>query len=543
VPVPAKPVSWGDQWKSTVVNACSSTIGTIPVIGGYMCLPSGELIVTSEGMKPIEDIGPGDLVYTHTGHFRRVIRAFHRYYQGEIIEIRTWNNQQTIRLTPEHPLLMCETIPRYGREGRTTLDVLQWTEAAQVAEGLTAFPVIRETEDMEEIIAEKTSTYTDQWGHRRTDRWSRKFPVNTSFMTLVGYYLAEGTRSGRKGRGNMKLCFGKNLLEWQYAYEAIEAARELGLNSHVDITKYGLGVTVFSTPLMCFLEENFGYGSKNKHLPLWVLKLPKEKLESMLRAYTNGDGNLHGDSRRLTSVSRNLLEQMRLVCLKLGYQAYIHKGSKRKATIQGRKVNAHEAYELTYNEPQTRLPAKGGWLDDEYQYLRIKEVRRVPYAGLVHNLEVEDDNSYCTSAGALHNCSGIDATFGALAKILGDAFQTIYYAFDLQALLQAVEQEVNYKAAQDFNAAIASIQSALNNLISSINSTIAEDVGNVNTALADITSALQASVNDFYTLLNDAVGLFQGLSIPVVQVRNVTLAGFEAYSAGNAPIYWIAVSP
>jgi hypothetical protein len=140
-------------------------------------------------------------------------------------------------------------------------------------------------------------------------------------------------------------------------------------------------------------------------------------------------------------------------------------------------------------------------------------------------------------------CSGIDNTFGALAKILGDAFQAIYYNFDLPAHLKAIEQEVNYKSAQDFNAAIASIQSAINNLISSINSMVAADVGNVNTALADITSALQVAVNDFYALLNDAIGLFQGLSIPVVQIRNVTLAGFEAYSAGNAPIYWIAVSP
>src|SRR5438552_17647540 len=137
-------------------------------------------------------------------------------------------------------------------------------------------------------------------------------------------------------------------------------AKRLGLNSRIDVTKYGARVTIFSTPLMAFFEENFGYGSGHKHLPLWVIKLPREKLEPMLAAYAKGDGcrvpqrTPRSNPRfLLASVSRNLLEQMRMVCLKLGYQAYLHTMTKSE-TIQGRKVNTAQPYVLYFTEPQTQ---------------------------------------------------------------------------------------------------------------------------------------------------------------------------------------------
>jgi len=72
--------------------------------------------------------------------------------------------------------------------------------------------------------------------------------------------------------------------------------------------------------------------------------------------------------------------------------------------IMGRKVNAAQPYVLYFSEPQSQLSSKTGWLDEDYQYLRVKNIRTVPYVGKVCNLEVEGDNSYSVSGGALHNC-------------------------------------------------------------------------------------------------------------------------------------------
>ena len=208
------------------------------------------------------------------------------------MEILTWNNHSPIRVTPEHPLLVCEMIPAYGRHGRVSLDLVRWAEAkVTLDDSFTAFAVPKEVEDVGQVLTERVATYTNRWGRQETQRWRRSFPVNRDFMTLVGYYLAEGTKVRTKQKtGHVCLCFGKSLLESQYAHEATMCAKRLGLNSRIDVTKYGNRVTIFSTPLMAFFEENFGYGSRNKRLPLWAIRLPKVKLVPMLAAYTRGDG-------------------------------------------------------------------------------------------------------------------------------------------------------------------------------------------------------------------------------------------------------------
>src|SRR5580693_184140 len=48
------------------------------------CLLPGQEIVTKAGMKPVEQIVPGDEVLTHRGRFRKVTRTMTREHEGEI---------------------------------------------------------------------------------------------------------------------------------------------------------------------------------------------------------------------------------------------------------------------------------------------------------------------------------------------------------------------------------------------------------------------------------------------------------------------------
>ncbi|MBI3625371.1 MAG: flavodoxin-dependent (E)-4-hydroxy-3-methylbut-2-enyl-diphosphate synthase [Candidatus Rokubacteria bacterium] len=43
-------------------------------------------------------------------------------------------------------------------------------------------------------------------------------------------------------------------------------------------------------------------------------------------------------------------------------------------------------------------------LDERALYVGVRDVRRVPYTGHVHNLEVEGAHSFCLPGAALHNC-------------------------------------------------------------------------------------------------------------------------------------------
>lgn len=139
-------------------------------------------------------------------------------------------------------------------------------------------------------------------------------------------------------------------------------------------------------------------------------------------------------------------------------------------------------------------------------------------------------------------CSGIDSTFGALFEIVGNAMQSIHYATDLLALLSAVEQQVEAKAAADYNLMISALQYDINEIISNINNTLSNNAGDVNAALSDLTSVAQEGINAFYNLINSAIGLAEGLSIPVAQIRNLSSINVDIYHPGaDVEVYWVAV--
>jgi hypothetical protein len=45
-----------------------------------------------------------------------------------------------------------------------------------------------------------------------------------------------------------------------------------------------------------------------------------------------------------------------------------------------------------------------GWVDKNYAYVPIREIRRTPYIGNVYNLTIKNYNSYTTNNSTLHNC-------------------------------------------------------------------------------------------------------------------------------------------
>jgi hypothetical protein len=139
-------------------------------------------------------------------------------------------------------------------------------------------------------------------------------------------------------------------------------------------------------------------------------------------------------------------------------------------------------------------------------------------------------------------CSAIDSTFGALFEIAGNAMQAIHYSTDLPALLSAIEQQVDAKATADYNLMISALQYDINEIISNINNALSNSAGDVNAALSDLASVAQQGINAFYGLLNSAIGLPEGLSIPVAQVRNLGSTSVDIYHPGlDTLVYWVAI--
>jgi len=127
---------------------------------GFECVPPDTIIVAKNGVREIKDVRVGDEVLTHTGEFKRVIRTFKRWYKGEIIKLVPYGfENEAIRLTPEHPILVLPTSKLKSRKRKYVIkEQPVWKRAEEVKQGdavLIPIPRVREKEivfDLAEFI-------------------------------------------------------------------------------------------------------------------------------------------------------------------------------------------------------------------------------------------------------------------------------------------------------------------------------------------------------------------------------------------------------
>lgn len=70
--------------------------------GEYLCLKPDTLVTTSKGKRPIKDIEANELVVTHRGEIKKVLKKFERE-ADEMLDITAGG--KTITITPNHPVL------------------------------------------------------------------------------------------------------------------------------------------------------------------------------------------------------------------------------------------------------------------------------------------------------------------------------------------------------------------------------------------------------------------------------------------------------
>lgn len=359
----------------------------------YPCLPEGEIIVTGNGLKKVEDVVRGDKLLTHTGRFCAVTEVFSRYYSGEIIKINSLGHGSGMetKVTLEHPIYVRDFW--WSNHKRKVTD-FKWVDADDLVVGksYSPYPVISDVEDVRASVVEWKSS-------KKQYKEKYYIPVNEHLMTIIGYYLAEGHIS--KNGYQVRFSFGKTDKEFGFANEVVYSSISLGYISRLKRDKYGWQVTINSVILAKFLEQ-FGKGAKNKQIPLWVKKLPNIKLGILFDSYVNGDGyERHGNRFEMASVSIQLIYDLKQVAMKLGYitSLYMLKQSG-KGEICGRIVNVNDVYYLSCGKEEKSIIKR----DEKYQYGKIQKLERKKYDGIVYNFEVEGDNSYCTMNHILHNC-------------------------------------------------------------------------------------------------------------------------------------------
>lgn len=376
----------------------------------FACFFRGQEIVTDKGVKEIQDVVVGDLVLTHKGRFKRVIRTFSRNYNGRCVEISLAGaHGKKITSTAEHPFLvadhslnkrewLCGKDICFGRRRRGG-GIHNW-------QSYLCFPKVKQHNS--ELYFEASVDCDFSRGYARREYVSRQpaewpnipssMPLDEDISWLLGLFAAEGSFSTSKGilTGGMRLSLNSDEVEHAERAEKILLTRfGLSCGRSVDLVHHKMDVTFSCVPLAHFLSYHIGQNCRSKKVPLFVLESSMACKQAFAMGLLAGDGkdpkSCPNSQFTLKVASRDLAWGLKLLLASMDIWANVS------------EIN--DKGKIAWQVPLTLCASyRRSICDNDYVYKPISNIRAFDVENVeVYNFEVEEDNSYCTDV-AVHNC-------------------------------------------------------------------------------------------------------------------------------------------
>ena len=368
---------------------------------GSPCFPEGTLVLTENGYLPIEDVEVGMKVLTHMGRWRTVTAAGAKY--GETLILR--GNHYGLECTSNHPIYTCgekKYYPQLGNGKRGNQRLLtgdrEWIPAEGMLNRLWAVP------NKVETLPIVSPRYSGSWRQKVMPDYS------VDFFYFVGRWLGDGwvNNSQRKGRPDGQHCGKVVLCDSHDKEEQLRKTVEAVTGRYtVERQRTAVKLT-FSSQVLCdWLTDNFGQYALGKTMPGWVFGMPGEYRKAILDGLLDSDGcAVKGKTNawKITTVSKQLAESIRLLAEIQGYSTTVHKTSvEKQRLIEGRIVNQHDWYSVVITKGEKRRHLK----DDLHGWYRVRSVSKTGRTKMVYNLTVEEDNSYVADGIVVHNCQDL----------------------------------------------------------------------------------------------------------------------------------------
>ncbi len=381
------------------------------------CIAAGARILMHDGTtKAIEDIMVDDLVVSHTGHIRHVTQLFRRHYDGPIFEMRARKHSgESVLITGEHAVMAAMSLANIGTATYSTATP-EWVRTDRLSKNdlLISRRSHDSIEDRDQIdlLAELGEGFTEHDGLIYSCRTTgprtgqidslahgvpRYINIDNDFLSLIGYYAAEGCASRKNG-----IRFSVHANEFQdtdIGSEILRIIRSLfGIEAKVQPrgTSNGRDIQFFCVPIVELFRKWFSGSRHKKQFPTWVMLLPPAKQAVIMAGLMLGDGYDTGKRLRLRMGIRNLVDQAIFMADRCGWQP-----THCKPSVVRRRYLAHE---MQIANREMALNAQS--IDhDNTSFRPITTLQQTPFSGLVYNIEVEEDHSYIVDGIAMHNCA------------------------------------------------------------------------------------------------------------------------------------------
>jgi intein/homing endonuclease len=294
-----------------------------------------------------------------------------------------------------------------------------------------------------------------QLKYRNPTTINRFLPVDLDFAYFLGWYLAEGWLGDKQGKFNLPSDISFALHEdEQYVVDFLVGYTKKYFNSTVSVYKqseHGICAKINSTVLATFIENLLGRTSaENKTIPDFVFKWSDKLKKQLVKGLTRGDGHYRGNRKKskgeitFTSASSSLSANLRLLLLSLGIKSSFRKQNPninwKPTIIKNRRIKPNTSFILSVSGPDYDLfsqfeekinsnnscSSQKGLLFNDFLYLPIRRIQKIPYNGAVYDLTVEETSSFLTTC-IVHNSGtyGEDIPFigSAVAATVGSLFK------------------------------------------------------------------------------------------------------------------------
>jgi len=369
------------------------------------CFPSGTLILTSRGYRPIESVCEGDMVLTHSGRYRRVYATMSTKKKVRQIDIQ---GVPTILVSGEHPFYarsMKNVWDNPNRHYKRTLAEPGWIKAKD----LTTGPAEMNAAGGDRHFCATPCTFPPA---HIPEVKGRGLSIDERLMWLAGRYVGDGWSRITNTRAELVIVCGKG--------EAADLEKRLNvwcrtgprsakneIAWHYRETKTAGQFSTNHRGLVEWLRNEFGHGAGKKSFPSWAFACAEPLRRALLVGYASADGSYFKAKKReiaeTTTISLALALSTKALAESLGYTAQVFNPRANRNIIQGRTVNTNPYYAVRWRPAPVRTQTVR---DGIHNWSRVQHVSAESATEMdVYNISVEEDESYIANGIVVHNCT------------------------------------------------------------------------------------------------------------------------------------------
>lgn len=372
------------------------------------CALPGTLVKLKEGYKAVENIEIGDEVLTHRGRYCQVYATLQRDKQCHVKIHTRYCGRQVLEFTSDHLFYVgrwrdvpvsdqsmayqdctAEQAKRFRQKNRAQLHAhARWIPCGSLQPGdLLLMPI---------------------------DRGSGDSHLSRREARILGYYVAEGSLTG-----DGYLCFTCNKTD-TLIDEIPHLSYGIGYSSHQHSQSVqAVNLTLYDKNLASQVSRHVGRGVRNKIIPRVIADAPADIKLEFLAAWFNGDGWQDTKGLHWSTCSRSLSIELQMLLASIGIAASVYRidhtsdlpnGQPRTGTGIEYTVNASNRYSGMFADKckakliDMKSEMTTVFITGDYLAVPVKKIELIESPVTVHDISVQQDESFTAYGVAVHNC-------------------------------------------------------------------------------------------------------------------------------------------